>query len=187
MHNSPLVRTLQLLRQEELDTLYLFVQSPIFNIVRLEETLDLFEYLKTYYPLFDHQALHREQAGRHFFPQSKDSVATLHRTMTQLMAIVRKFITFQHWTAIEENAARQKGSAAPVAASMHDTRQRLALMRSIRQASVVDLPLAAGPVTRTSPFFTSARRKISGGICIFSGFGRPSDTTRNTMANELRC
>ncbi|MBK8425294.1 MAG: hypothetical protein IPL27_04630 [Lewinellaceae bacterium] len=129
MHNSPLVRTLQLLRQEELDTLYLFVQSPIFNIVRPEETLDLFEYLKKYYPLFDHQALHREQAGRHFFPQSKDSVATLHRTMTQLMAIVRKFITFQHWTAIEENAARQKGSAAPVAASMHDTRQRLALMR----------------------------------------------------------
>lgn len=129
MHNSPLVRTLQLLRQEEMETLHLFVQSPIFNIVRPEETLDLFEYLKNYYPQFKDPALHRDLASRHFFPQSKDSVTALHRTMTQLMAIVRKFITFQHWTAIEENAARQKATSAPVAGSMHDTRQRLALMR----------------------------------------------------------
>ncbi len=129
MHNSPLVRTLQLLRQEEIETLYLFVQSPIFNVVRPEETRDLFEYLKNYYPLFNQPALHRDLVGRHFFPQSKDSVAALHRTMTQLLAIVRKFITFQHWTAIEENAARQKTPNAAVSGSMHDTRQRLALMR----------------------------------------------------------
>jgi hypothetical protein len=129
MHNSPLIRTLQLLRQEEMDTLYLFVQSPIFNIVRPEETRDLFEYLKNYYPHFNHPALHRDLAGRHFFPQSKDSVTALHRTMTQLMSIVRKFITFQHWTAVEENTARQKAGTNTVAGSLQDTRQRLALMR----------------------------------------------------------
>ncbi len=126
MHNSPLVRTLQLLRQEEIDTLYLFVQSPVFNTVRPEETRNLFEFLKNHYPHFQHASLDREQAGRLFFPQSKDPVAALHRTMTQVMAIVRKFITFQHWNAGEESAGK-KGSS--VSESLHDTRQRLALMR----------------------------------------------------------
>lgn len=129
MHNSPLVRTLQLLRQDELETLYLYVQSPIFNTVRPEETRELFEYVKNYYPEFNAPALHRDAAGQHFFPHTKNSVAALHRTMTQLMAIVRKFITFQQWTAIEESAGRQKTAASDVSAMLQDTRQRLALMR----------------------------------------------------------
>lgn len=129
MQNSPLVRTLQLLRPEEIDTLILFVQSPIFNTTRPEDTRILFEYLKNYYPLFNQQDLNRDLAGRHFFPQAKDPVGALHRTMAQLMAIVRKFITFQHWTAVEESASRQKAAAASVSSSLHDTRQRLALMR----------------------------------------------------------
>lgn len=126
MHTSPLVRTLQLLSREEMEFLYLFVQSPIFNVVRPEETRMLFEFLKNHHPDFNHSDLHRDVAGRHFFPQSKDPVAPLHRTMTQLMAIVRKFITFQHWNASEETRGRQHDA---VSVSIHDTRQRLALMR----------------------------------------------------------
>ena len=63
MHNSPLIRTLQLLRQEEIDTLYLFVQSPVFNTVRPEETRNLFEFLKNHYPHFNHASLDREQGN----------------------------------------------------------------------------------------------------------------------------
>ena len=109
-----------------MDFLYLFVQSPIFNVVRPEETRALFEFLKNYYPEFNDPGLHRDMAGIRFFPQSKDPVAALHRTMAQLTAIVRKFITFQHWNASEENGSRHQDS---VSASLHDTRQRLALMR----------------------------------------------------------
>lgn len=109
-----------------MESLYLFVQSPIFNIVRVEETRILFEFLKNHHPDFNNAALHRDLAGREFFPQSKDPVAALHRTMTQVMAIVRKFITFQHWNTSEETGGRQHDA---VSVSLHDTRQRLALMR----------------------------------------------------------
>ena len=48
MYASPLLRTLQLLSQEELEALHLFVASPIFNDTRPDETLALFEFLKKY-------------------------------------------------------------------------------------------------------------------------------------------
>lgn len=149
MHNSPLVRTLQLLTQEEIEILYLFVQSPVFNTVRAEETRILFEFLKNNYPDFTNQALHRDQAGQKIFPKSKDPVAALHRTMTQVMGIVRKFITFRHWNAMEEPATKEDTS---IAESLHDTRQRLALMRFYserlhQQKSPVQQPQRAGEAT----------------------------------------
>jgi hypothetical protein len=124
MQHSPLVRTLQLLTPTEMDTLHLFVQSPIFNTVRPEETRLLFEYLRARYPGFQHPDLDRELAGKHFFPKAKDPVAALFRTMTQLSNILRKFIGFQHW-ATEGNG----NAGQDIAALLHDTRQRLALMR----------------------------------------------------------
>ena len=55
---------------------------------------------------------------------------------------------------------------------------RVALMRSIMQASVVLLPLPAGPVTRIMPLRISAIRITRSGICSACGSGRPNATTR---------
>jgi hypothetical protein len=122
MHASPLLRTLQLLTQEELETLHLFVASPIFNDTRPDETLALFEYLKKYYPAFDDRALHRDAAGAHFFPRAANPVGALQRTMTQLMAIVRKFVTFRYTMLRDAHAAEG-------AELLHDIQQQIALMR----------------------------------------------------------
>jgi hypothetical protein len=122
MFQSPLVRTLQLLNQEEFEALHLFVASPIFNDVRPDETFALFEYLRRHYPSFDGPEIHRETAGTHFFAKTANPVAALQRTMTQLMAIVRKFITFRY--AIVRDAY-ENGEAA----SLHEIQQKLALMR----------------------------------------------------------
>ncbi len=122
MYASPLVRTLQLLSQEELDALHLFVASPIFNDTRPDETLALFEFLKRYYPNFDNDQLHRDAAGKRFFPHASNPVGALQRTMAQLLSIVRHFVTFRY--AVLRDADNQDGSAV-----LHEVQQKLALMR----------------------------------------------------------
>lgn len=122
LQQSSLVRTFQLLTQEEFETLHFFVASPIFNDVRPDETFALFEFLRRYYPHFESPDIHRDLVAQRFFSKSANPVAALQRTMTQLMAIVRKFITFRY--AIVRDA-HEKGEAA----SLHEIQQKLALMR----------------------------------------------------------
>ena len=59
-------------------------------------------------------------------------------------------------------------------------------MRSTMQASVVDLPAPAGPVTSTSPFCRSAVRSTSSGMPNSAGSGRPKGMTRTTAASDPR-
>lgn len=122
MQQSPLVRTFQLLTQEEFETLHFFVASPIFNDVRPDETFALFEFLRRYYPHFESPEIHRDVVAQRFFPKAANPVGALQRTMTQLMGIVRKFITFRY--AIVRDAF-EKGEAA----SLYEIQQKLALMR----------------------------------------------------------
>lgn len=122
LYQSPLVRTLQLLTQEEFEALYVFVASPIFNDVRPDETFALFEFLRRYYPKFDSPEVHRDIVAQRFFPKAANPLGALQRTMTQLMSIIRKFITFRYAVVRD---AYEKGEAA----SLHEIQQKLALMR----------------------------------------------------------
>ncbi len=139
MYASPLLRTLQLLSQEELDALHLFAASPIFNTTRPDETLALFEFLKKFYPHFESPALHREVAGKHFFPKAANPVGALQRTMAQLMGIVRHFVTFRY--AVLRDAEAPNGSAL-----LHEVQQKLSLMRfyseRLQQAGIPPAPAA---------------------------------------------
>jgi len=122
MYASPLLRTLQLLSQEELDALHLFVASPIFNDTRPDETLALFEFLKKFYPNFNSPELHRDVAGKLFFPKAANPVGALQRTMAQLMVIVRNFVTFRY--EVVRDAEEPNGTAI-----LHEVQQKLSLMR----------------------------------------------------------
>jgi len=137
MYASPLLRTLQLLSQEELDALHLFVASPIFNDTRPDETLELFEFLKKFYPHFESPELHRDNAGKRFFPKASNPVGALQRTMAQLMRIVRHFVTFRY--AVLRDAEEPNGSAL-----LHEVQQKLSLMRfyseRLRQANTLPPP-----------------------------------------------
>ena len=139
MYASPLLRTLQLLSQEELEALHLFVASPIFNDTRPDETLALFEFLKKYYPNFDSPELHRDIAGKMFFPKAANSVGALQRTMTQLMIILRHFVTFRY--AVLRDAKKPNGTAL-----MHEVQQKLALMRfygeRLKQSNLPPAPIS---------------------------------------------
>ena len=57
---------------------------------------------------------------------------------------------------------------------------------SMMQASVVDLPAPAGPVTSTRPFCRRARRSTSSGMWKSAGFGSPNGMTRMTAPNDPR-
>jgi hypothetical protein len=137
MYASPLLRTLQLLTQEELEALHLFAASPIFNDTRPDDTLALFEFLKKFYPQFDSPELHRDVAGKRFFPNASNPVGALQRTMAQLMSIVRNFVTFRY--AVLRDAEEPNGSAL-----LHEVQQKLSLMRfyseRLQQANVPAAP-----------------------------------------------
>jgi hypothetical protein len=139
MYASPLLRTLQLLNKEELEALHQFVASPIFNTVRPEDTLALFEFLKGHYPSFDSPELHRDRSGPLFFPKTSNPVGALQRTMAQLMAIVRLFVTFRY--EMLRDAKKPDGTAL-----LHEVQQKLALMRfyseRLSQNSPVPPPLS---------------------------------------------
>ena len=64
--------------------------------------------------------------------------------------------------------------------------ERSRLMRSMMQASVVDLPEPAGPVTSTRPFCRPAVRRTASGMLKSLGSGRPNGITRMTADSEPR-
>ncbi len=133
MQDSTLIRTLQLLDQEEFDTLELFVASPIFNEVnRFNDTVRLFEYLKDYYPRFQHPALDKKTAGAALYPKRSNPAGEVEKSMAQLMHIVRQFINFRY-TAVKGGrvvrGGRKNAFLHDPVALLNFARQQLALMR----------------------------------------------------------
>jgi hypothetical protein len=133
MHESPLLRTLQLLTPEEFDMLEKFVASPIFNEAnRFNDTVRLFEYLQGYYPDFADPALEKSVAGRVLYPTRGNPVNEVERTMTQLMHIVKQFINFRY-SAVKGGRVVRSGRKSNITqdpvALLNFARQQLALMR----------------------------------------------------------
>ena len=133
MQDSTLIRTLQLLTPEEFDTLEQFVASPIFNEVhRFNDTVRLFDYIKTYYPDLQDPALDKKRTGEALYPKRGNPANEVERTMTQLLHIVRQFINFRY-TAVKGGRVVRGGRKTsflhdPVAL-LNFARQQLALMR----------------------------------------------------------
>lgn len=133
MHESPLVRTLQLLTPDELEDLEKFVASPIFNEAnRFHDTVRLFEYLRAYHPHFSAPELEKSVAGQTLFPTRNQPESELERTMAQLMRIVKQFINFRY-SAVRGGRAVRSGRKQNVlqdpVSLLNFARQQLALMR----------------------------------------------------------
>ncbi|MCS6930194.1 MAG: hypothetical protein NZM43_11965 [Saprospiraceae bacterium] len=133
MHESPLVRTLQLLTPDELEDLEKFVSSPIFNEAnRFHDTVRLFNYLRTFYPHFSAPDLDKSVAGKKLFPTRNQPENELERTMAQLMRIVKQFINFRY-SAVKGGRAVRSGRKQNVlqdpVSLLNFARQQLALMR----------------------------------------------------------
>ncbi len=136
MRNSPLIRTLQLLNKDELDALYYFVSSPIFNERnRFQDTLALFEYLRPHFPDFDDAALSRDKAGAALFPERKSKEDEINKAMAQLMNVLRQFIIFRHFAVRDGKIARksaQKAFSEDPVLLLNFARQQVALMHFYR-------------------------------------------------------
>ncbi|MBK9335687.1 MAG: hypothetical protein IPM98_03485 [Lewinellaceae bacterium] len=133
MHESPLLRTLQLLTPEEFDMLEKFVESPIFNEAnRFHDTVRLFEYLQEFYPQFTDPALEKMTAGQVLFATRSNPENEVERTMAQLMHIVKQFINFRY-SAVKGGRAVRSGRKSNITqdpvALLNFARQQLALMR----------------------------------------------------------
>ncbi len=136
MRNSPLIRTLQLLNKDEIEALYYFVSSPIFNERnRFQDTLALFEYLRPHFPDFDSAALSREKAGAVLFPERKSKDDEINKAMTQLMNVLRQFIIFRHFAVRDGKSVRksaQKAFSEDPVLLLNFARQQVALMHFYR-------------------------------------------------------
>ncbi len=133
MHESPLIRTLQLLTPDELSDLEKFVTSPIFNKAnRFQDTVRLFEFLRGFHPHFSAPELEKAEAGRILFPGRTHPENELERTMAQLMHIIKQFINFRYSAVkggrVVRSGRKQNVLQSPVSL-LNFMRQQLALMR----------------------------------------------------------
>lgn len=133
MHDSQLIRTLQLLEQEEIETLHLFVASPIFHDRHhFEDTRRLFEHLKLHYPDFADPGLEKKKVGDVLFSGRKDPEFDVTRAMAQLMHILRQFINFRY-SAVRGGHTARRGGKDELAHNpmmlLNFARQQLAMMR----------------------------------------------------------
>ncbi len=133
MLESPLIRTLQLLDQEEFETLHLFVGSPIFNeVARFNDTVRLFEYLRGHYPEFSSDQLVKDDVGKYLFPERNNPAGEVEKAMSELMHILKQFINFRY-SAVKGGKTVRRSSKKEFAQKpvllLNYARQQLALMR----------------------------------------------------------
>ena len=165
MLESPLIRTLQLLDQEEFETLHLFVGSPIFNeVARFKDTVRLFEYLREHYPEFSSAQLTKENAGKSLFPERSNPAGEVEKAMSELMHILKQFINFRY-SAVKGGKTVRRSSKKEFAQKpvllLNYTRQQLALLRfyseRVHQNDMVSparaLPGKGQKVKRAENFF----------------------------------
>ncbi len=132
MLESQLLHTLRLLEPEELETLHLFVASPIFQGQHWEDTLRFFEDLKRFYPAFRHANLSRESVAERLFKQRTDPDFDVTRAMSDLLRITRHFINFRY-SAVHSGRPRPgkdgTGELLNVVQLLNRVRKQLALLR----------------------------------------------------------
>lgn len=133
MLESQLLHTLRLLEPEEIETLHLFIASPIFHGGhRANDMLAVFEEMKGFYPDFSDTSLTKEKVGEKLFKKRTNPGFDVTRTMADLMSITRHFINFRY-SAVRSSRPRQNENGVndqSIANKvLNDARQQLALMR----------------------------------------------------------
>ncbi|MEO6039145.1 MAG: hypothetical protein ABIQ93_12095, partial [Saprospiraceae bacterium] len=123
----------RLLEPEELETLHLFVASPIFQErYHADDTLRFFEEVKRFYPDFQDASLQKEKMADLLFAGRKNPGFDVTRAMADLMRITRHFINFRY-SAVQSSRPRKNKSGLedqPDAEQiLNRSRQQLALMR----------------------------------------------------------
>ncbi len=93
MFSSKLIKTLKALNPNEFRQLGLFLKSPYFVSERNgKNIIPLFEYLQTYYPVFESKQISKEVVYLHVFPDEKYIKGKLEKVMTALLQEIRRFI-----------------------------------------------------------------------------------------------
>jgi hypothetical protein len=131
MVNSPLVRIMALLTDEEMQQLRRLVNSSFFNDVhRYQEKVDLFEYLSSCYPVFDPERIDRHKVGALLWPNRSDGHNELERTMSLLLPLVRQLITYNFFASASMYS--HKADFEDHTVLLSHVRQELAMMRFYR-------------------------------------------------------
>ncbi len=94
MQKSKLIGRLRLIEREELRNFGKFVESPYHNTD--EKVIRLFDYLKKYYPIFEHKKLDRDYIASKLFPEWKGNIyKKLSRVMSSLSDRIEDFFVFK--------------------------------------------------------------------------------------------
>lgn len=163
MHDSQLIRTLQLLEPEEIETLHLFVASPIFHDRHhFDDTRRLFEHVKLHYPDFSAPGLEKKKVGNALFSGRKDPEFDVTRAMAQLMHILRQFINFRY-SAVRGGHTARRGGKEELAQNpmmmLNFARQQLAMMRFYNERLHQRSQPAPPPPAPTAVAADSGKRK----------------------------
>lgn len=90
MQNTKLLQLLKTLDKTEFRRLFQFIQSPYFN--RNEAIVDLYQYLRKYYPLFESPNLEKEKVFQKLFPGQTFNLNKMRKLMSGLTKLVEAYL-----------------------------------------------------------------------------------------------
>lgn len=93
MEGQKIIQLLNVLSKPELNRLEKLVFSPFFN--KNQHVIDLFLFLKPFYPSFDQSELTKEHIYQSLFPKDKYKDSRLRNIMSDLTKLVEQFIIWE--------------------------------------------------------------------------------------------
>ena len=103
MHNSKLITILKALNPEEFKQFHRYIHSP-FN-TQSTELLELFDYLRGYYPDFDSPKLEREHVFQQLYPKEKFNGPRLRNLLFKINKILEEYLIYLEF---QQNDYRRK-------------------------------------------------------------------------------
>lgn len=93
MHNSKLLKLIAGLQSKEIHWLQKFLASPFYNTNK--ELIDLFQYIKKYYPSLATPKLSKEMTFKKLYPNEKFDPQKMRKAMYSLASLVEEFLVAQ--------------------------------------------------------------------------------------------
>lgn len=103
MNRSKLIEQLKLLSETEMKRFYLFLQGPYFT--KSDNVIKLYNFVKEFYPTFEHKSLKKEHIFRKLFPKENYSDIKLRNLQSKLCKIVESYLI---QISYEEDAFQKK-------------------------------------------------------------------------------
>lgn len=119
MHDSKLLQLVRTLEKTDFNGFQQFLESPyFFKGKRDEEIIQLFNYIKSFAPTFDQEALTKKNTYHALYPNQTPLKGKIDRLMTRLLKALQMFLAFEYYD-LKNDKVKQAVSMSHVYRERH--------------------------------------------------------------------